>query len=80
MLGRCWHSVSIEQQKAEFVQSRCVRRRSEYVVCLYVYLFYCCNMVKVQGYDSPLHVMYVEFTWHSGQTNRSFAERLQLLT
>lgn len=51
--------ISIEQQKADsYLKSRCDRRRSERVVCLYVYLFYCYNMVKVQGYDLPVITYY----------------------
>lgn len=65
-LGRCWHNVHFNRTAAEsrsYLKSRCARRRSEHV-CMYVYLFYCCNMVKVQGYDSFVVTYYIRnFTY-----------------
>lgn len=61
ILGRCWHNVHFNRTAAEsrsYLKSRCARRRSEHV-CMYVYLFYCCNMVKVQGYDLLVVTYYI---------------------
>lgn len=52
-------------------------------VCTYVYLFYCCNMVKVQGYESPLHVIYgihVAFRTNEPQLRQEIAASYMTLT
>lgn len=73
--------ISIEQQKADsYLKVDVLDVGLNVVVCLYVYLFYCYNMVKVQGYDSPV-VTYTRGIYIAFRTNEPASPRdLQLLT